>query len=189
MTLSGRRPCDPGRLSHRDRALHSLVEVAERAADGSSRRLGRRARHGAGDRRDAARSQHYRLPVDCDRPGAGILHRRAAGTRPHDRRSTADRAQPRVRRAVRHAGGHRRVLSPRARRAAFHDERSLDGGHTRLADLHRKPDGRGQTAGNPAAAAHHLQGPEHRQPLAAGGRDRHRRRIWCPIPGTSGCSC
>ena len=149
--------------------------MAERAGHGPPRRPGRRGGHGAGDRRHAARSQHRRLPVDCHRPGAGIRHRRAAGTRPHDRRSTADRAQPRLRRAVRGAGGHRRVLSPRPGRAAFHDGRPLDGGHPRLADLHGKPDGGRQTAGDPAAAAHHLQGPEHRQPLAAGGRDRHRR--------------
>ena len=32
----------------------------------------------------------------------------------------------------------------------------------------------GKLQEDPAAAAHHLQGPEHRQPLAAGDRDRHR---------------
>ena len=34
--------------------------------------------------------------------------------------------------------------------------RSLDGGHPRLADIHRQLDGGGKTAGNPAAAAAHL---------------------------------
>ncbi len=38
------------------------------------------------------------------------------------------------------------------------------GSDSRLADLHGQPDGRWQAAGNPAAAAHHLQGPELRQP-------------------------
>ena len=45
-----------------------------------------------------------------------------------------------------------------------HDVGALAGGHPRLADLHRQPDGRGQAAGDPAAAADHLSRAEHRQP-------------------------
>ena len=41
-------------------------------------------------------------------------------------------------------------------RARVHDVGALAGSHSRLADLHRQLDGRGQIAGGPAAAADHL---------------------------------
>ena len=44
-----------------------------------------------------------------------------------------------------------------------HDGRAVDGSDSRLADVYRQPDGRGQTAGSAAAAADHLQGAEFRQ--------------------------
>ncbi len=38
----------------------------------------------------------------------------------------------------------------------FTDGRALDGGDSRIADLHRQPDGRGQAAGDPAATAAYI---------------------------------
>ena len=49
--------------------------------------------------------------------------------------------------------------------SALHDVGAVAGSHSRRADLYRQPDGRRQTAGDPAAAAHHLQGTELRQPF------------------------
>ncbi len=68
----------------------------------------------------------------------------------------ANRAQPRLRRVLRHARRHRGILSARAQRAALHDVRAFDGSNSRRAHLHRQPDGRRKTAGNPAAAPHHI---------------------------------
>ena len=82
--------------------------------------------------------------------------------------AAADGAEPRVRRAVRDAGGDRGILSARAGGAEIHDGGSGDGSDSRIADVHGKLDGRGKIAGSFAAAADHLQGPEHRQPDGAG---------------------
>ena len=66
-------------------------------------------------------------------------------------------------------------------RPAVHDGGAGAGGHPRLAHVHGQPDGRRQAAGDPAAAADHLQGAEHRQP----------RRCWrwpsasAGVPGLS----
>jgi len=38
----------------------------------------------------------------------------------------------------------------------LHDGRAFDGGHPRLTDLYGQFDGRWETAGNPAAAPHHI---------------------------------
>ena len=48
------------------------------------------------------------------------------------------------------------------------------GSDHRLADLHRKPDRRGEVAGSAAAAAHYLSRAELRQPVGAGGGHRDR---------------
>ena len=69
-----------------------------------------------------------------------------------------------------------------SRHAALHDGRPVAGGHPRFADLHRQPDGRGQTAGDPAAAADHLQGPEPRQPVLLAVAVGWRRATWSCIP-------
>ncbi len=67
---------------------------------------------------------------------------------------------PRLRRALRHAGRHRRILPASARRAAVHDGGAVGRGHPGLAHVHRQPDGRRQAPGDLAAAADHLQGAE-----------------------------
>ena len=61
----------------------------------------------------------------------------------------------------------------------------VDGSDSRLPDLHRQPDGRRKTAGNPAAAPDHLQRTELRQPSAVRGRRRTAPCIWCCIPTRS----
>ena len=51
------------------------------------------------------------------------------------------------------------------------------------ADLYRQLDGRGQAAGDPAAAADHLQGPELRQSAVCWRGDPAGGRTWCFDPG------
>ena len=107
------------RTRHRDRlprrhgAVHPLAEMDELAEHGAARRPGRRARHAAGDRRDAAPPRDRRLQVDRHRAGARHDHRRAARQGADDGRAAADRAQPRLRRPLRHAGRHGGVLPAR----------------------------------------------------------------------------
>ena len=68
---------------------------------------------------------------------------------------------------LRHAGRHGGILFARARCAQVHDVRAVDGSDSRLAHVYRQLDGRRKAAGNSAAAPHHLQGSEHRQPWHA----------------------
>ena len=86
-----------------------------------------------------------------------------ARQRRDDRRPSANRPQPRVRRPLRHRRRHRRVLPPRSRHRPLHDGRPLDGSNSRLAHLHRQPDGRRKITRSPAPAPHHLQRPKFRQ--------------------------
>ncbi len=58
---------------------------------------------------------------------------------------------------------------------ALHDVGALAGGDSRRTDGHRQLDGCRQTAGDPAAAADHLQRTEPRQPRCVGYCRRHRR--------------
>ena len=98
----------------------------------------------------------------------GSDHRRAARPGADDGGAAADGAEPRVWRVVRDAGRHGGILLARAGRAAVHDGGAVGGSDSGLADVHGQPDGGGKAAGNAAAAADHLQGPEFRQPLGAG---------------------
>ncbi len=57
-------------------------------------------------------------------------------------------------------------------------------GDHRVAHLHRQLDRRGETPGNPAAASHHLQGAELRQPVACSAPPWSWRCGWSSIPST-----
>ena len=70
--------------------------------------------------------------------------------------AAADGAEPRVRRAVRDAGGDRGILSARAFGAAVHDGGAGHGSDSGVADVYGKFDGRGKIAGSFAAAADYL---------------------------------
>ena len=143
--------------------------MAQCSSHGPARRVGRRSRHGAGHRRHAAAPRHRRIQVDPDCAGAGLDHRRPAGPGADDRRPAANRPQPRVRRALRRPWSARpNSICARPTFRTFKMAVLCAGSHSRLADLHRQPDGRGQAAGNSAAAAHYLSRAESRQPLAAG---------------------
>ena len=116
----------------------------------------------------------------------GALHRHRGGRahclhHAHDRRAAADRHVPRLRSAGSRAGRYRGVLPAPAQRV--HRTGGLrhggpgDRNPARLPHLHGKPDGHGQTSGDPALASAGLQEPERHQFRAlchrAGARRAH----------------
>ena len=147
------RAHDRADLPDRHGPVHPRAQVDEFAEHGEARRPGGRAGDGPGHRRHAAAPRHRRLHVDRHRAGARHDHRRAPGHGADDGRAAADRAEPRVRRALRHARRHGRILPAGARGAAVHDGGAGAGGHPRLAHVHGQLDGRGEAAGGPAATA------------------------------------
>src|SRR5437879_2539335 len=96
--------------------------------------------------------------MDFHRARARDDHRRAARQSGHDCGAAADGPEPRLRRVVRDAGRHSGVLSAHTQCASLHDGCAFDGSNSRLADVHRKFNGRGKTPGNPAAAADTYKG-------------------------------
>ena len=153
----GQRHHHRSRLPGRHGAVHPVAQVDELASHGAARRLRRRS-------------------WACCWPSSARCFTTASSTTSGSRsrwcwaRSSAFRwaswqmtAVPQ-RTALSHAFGALCVTlvgtaefylrAPNV--AAVHDGGALAGGHPRLAHLHRQPDGRGQAAGDPAAAAHHL---------------------------------
>ena len=103
------------------------------------------------------RAHRHPLQVDFCRAGYWHRHRRPARHGADDGGAAADRAQPCLRRILRHAGRHRRVLSrPTPGHTSLQDVGAVLRSHPRRTDGHRQLNGRGKTARSSAAAADHV---------------------------------
>ena len=96
-------------LSNRQRTIHPVAEVDEFSHHRPSRSLGRRIRHAAGH---LGTFLHHGI-VDYKWVIVGLVLGTGIGIPlgrvPNDSRTAANRAQPRLRRVMRHASGYSRI--------------------------------------------------------------------------------